>query len=335
MDRGPHRSLIVAVLLATASAVAAQNPPSPEPTPPAIPHETVTRDTLARVLVLDEMFAVGPSALAPRVVLEEGQVYRVEIQPAAALFTVRSARRPSLPPLFLVPLEGGGPVGATQTAAFLMVPRASEEYRFALAAVGTEPVRLRVWTDPREMSRYARMRAATRGIPSAGFSVRAVYVGPFVRPNLSPGSSGARGNASASGVEACFGVVPRGPWSSGALGGCVLAVGRLQRPDSAGALWYIGTEPKIELTERGAAVELSLTLTVGMASSDDIEKGASSTDYVFYALGGQMETRLVGRHWYVEAEADLASARESDGFLSGTGKGRFVPRFGAGMQYRF
>lgn len=69
---------------------------------------------MAREQVLNEIVPVGAS-FAPRATLIKGTVYRVGIQPVSAGVAVRSARRPSLPPLFLIPLEGGGAPGVSQT----------------------------------------------------------------------------------------------------------------------------------------------------------------------------------------------------------------------------
>jgi len=333
MDRGaPLLALIAGILVSTAATAAAQNPPT---TPPARP-DTARRDPLARELVLDEMFAVGPSALAPRIVLQGGVVYRVEVQPAQGEMSVRSVRHPSLPPLFMVPLEGGGPVGGSQIAAFLLVPRSTEEYRIDVVAEGTEPIRVRIWTDPKEMSRYARMREATRGIPTAGVSVRAVYMGAFVRPDLkSPVPGVSRATASAMGTEVCFGVVPRGAWISGRFGGCVLALGGFTRPDSAGGLWFIGTEPRYELTAPGAAIEQSLVLTVGIATTFGTAGSSRRTDYLALALGYHVATRLLGRRLYGEAEADLARMQDLGGGLEPTGTASLVPRLATGLQLRF
>jgi hypothetical protein len=328
MGRRARHALIVLACAVSAQALAAQNPP------PAAPPSQPQHDSMARELLLDEMFPVGTSTITPRVTLSEGVVYRVEIQPASAQVTIRSVRQPSQPPLFMVPLEGGGAPGANQTAAFLVIPRSSEDYRFDVTDFGPEAVRLRVWTDPREMSRYARMRQATKGRPAAGLSLRAVYMGPFVRPRSSFSPPSPRGNAAASGLEACFGVVAHGTWSSGRLGGCVIAVGHLQRPDAAGALWYIGTEPEIELSPSGSVVEQAVTLTIAVASSDDLPVQSLSTDYVVFGVGYRVATRLAGR-LRVEAEAGVASVHESDGFLSGVGKPQVVPRLAAGLQLRF
>jgi len=328
-------ALALVALLLAAGAVA-QNPPAAAANPQAGPTAPpAARDSMRRVRIYDDVFPPGTSAFAPRLTLTEGMVYRVEIQPATANISIRSARRPSLPPLMMVPLEGGGPPGATETYSALIVPRSTEEYRLDVTNYGTEPVTVRVETDPKEMSRYARVRAATQGIPMAGLSIRAVYIGAFIRPNAGYSSTPTpTGNASATGVEACFAMLPHGvtstPW-----GGCVIAVGRFERPDGAGRLWYIGTEPELELSDPRATFHHSLTFTLGMASADMGASGQESTDYVLYALGYRVATQLAGRHVYLDAEADVASMRESDGFLSGTGKARLVPRLALGVLFGF
>jgi hypothetical protein len=119
------------------------------------------------------------------------------------------------------------------------------------------------------------------------------------------------------------------------LGGCVIAVGRLQRPDTAGAIWFIGTEPEIGLSPPDARTETSLVLTVGVASSDDLPADNLRTDYVVFALGLRFVTPLLGRHVYFDGEAGVGSVRESDGLLSGVGAIQVTPRLAAGVQYRF
>ena len=328
MDRGTHRALIAVVFLAAATALAAQNPPPAAPPAPGVP-DTTRRDSLARQLVLDEMFAVGQSAFAPRVVLTEGTVYRLEIQPATASIRVHSARRLSLPPLFLVPLEGGGPVGANQTAAFLLVPRSTEEYRFDVVVDGTEPVRVRVWTDPREMSRYARMREATRNLPMAGLGLRAAYLGSFVR---APAGTAA-GTASATGIEACLAVVPRGEWISGPVGGCVLILGRYWRPGSTAGMWYIGTEPRYELSRPGTSLETSVTATVGIGTSVSSKK----MDVLALGLGLEAATPVPATHrrLWLEADAGLTRMQQLAGGPETIGPAKVVPRLGLGLQLRF
>jgi len=103
--------------------------------------------------------------------------------------------------LLLIPIEGGGTPGASRTAAYLLVPRATERYRIDVAG-GEPPIRVRVETDPREMSRWARMQQETKDLPMAGLSLRGGYLGPFVRPRAA--GVPPTGTASAAGVEACF-----------------------------------------------------------------------------------------------------------------------------------
>jgi hypothetical protein len=317
--------MAVPLLLASfAIGLAAQNPPSTTP-PPSPRH-----DSLARELILDEVVAVGPSAIPLRVTLTEGTVYRLEAQPGSADIVVRSVRQPSLPPLFLMPLVGGGPPGASQASAFLLVPRSTQEYRIDVTVTGTDPVRLRVWTDPREMSRYARMRQATAHLPMAGLSVRAAYYGAFVRPGP------AQATASAFGVETCFGVVPRGAWASGPIGGCVLALGVYSRPDSAGKLLLIATEPRLELGAPGATLEKSLVLTIGLGTAFSVPRH-TKMDYLALGLGLEAATRVVGlgRHWYIEAEAGVARFQQLGAGLEPTGRASLVPHLALGLQLRF
>jgi hypothetical protein len=290
------------------------------------------RDTLVPRLLYDDVFAPG-STIIPRVVLQAQAVYRIETQPGQRV-SVTYSRQPSQPPLFLVPLEGGPPE-ASQTASFLVVPRVTAEYRIDILYTVNEPVRLRIWTDPREMSRWARMRAATAGLPTAGLSLRAVSFGGFVRPRWAGFVSSPRDLASASGVEACLAVLPRGGWFSGPYGGCALAIARLARADSAGGLWLLTTEPRFELTARGATFQQSVVLTLGIGTTVALPANERQTDYVAVGLGYQVATRALGRHLYVEAEAGLARLQELGGDLEPLGKASIVPRLAAGLQLRF
>ena len=323
MDRGAREALTALALAACASGVAAQNPPTVPPAPP--------RDSLAREQIYNDIIPPR-AAFAPRIPLVEGQVYRVEIQPATATVAVRSAGRPTLPPLFMVPLAGGGG-GASETAAFLIVPRATEEYRFDVTVHGTEPVRLRVETDPREMSRYARMREATKDLPAAGVGLRAVYLGAFVRPRLTSGASA--GMASAYGVEGCLAVVPSGAWLSGPIGGCVLAIGRLVRPDSAGGLWVLSLEPRYQFSAKDAPLQQSVVLTLSIATSVGQAAGTLKTDYVAFGLSYHVATRWIGRHVFVEAEAGLARLQVLGDGIEPLGRASIVPHLAAGLQLRY
>jgi hypothetical protein len=87
MGRRAREALIALALAASAQDLAAQNPPSAAPaTPP--------RDSMAREQIYNDIIPPG-AAFAPRVPLVEGTVYRVEIQPATATLSIRSAGRPT------------------------------------------------------------------------------------------------------------------------------------------------------------------------------------------------------------------------------------------------
>ena len=320
-----RRRLIVAALLAVAHGGAAQNPP---PAPP--------RDTTSRQLMFEDVFT-AQSALPGYVDLEEGVVYRVEVQPAQARVAIRVRRHPSLPPLLMVPMSGEG--AASQTRSYLIVPRASDEYRIDVSVLRDEPVRLRIWTDPREMSHYAKMRLQTRGLPMAGFSVQVVSLGAFARPfgpaNTTPSTP--PGNASAAGLEACLALTPRGTWLKGPIGGCVLTLGRYWRPRPAGGMLFIGTEPRLELTRPAARVEGSVAVTLGIGTSVAVPNEMPGMDYLVLGVGLHSATRVpaLGRHLYLEAEAGLARIQELAEDPETKGPTRLVPRGAAGLQLRF
>jgi hypothetical protein len=327
VDRRARFALIAAGLLAVAPTAGAQRPPPAQPAA----RDAAARDTLVPRLVYDDVFPPG-STIIPRLVLQAGVVYRVETQPGQAV-SVSYSRQPSQPPLFLVPLEGGPPE-ASHTASFLVVPRVTTEYRVDIQYTVNEPVRLRIWTDPKEMSRWARMRAATAGLPAAGLSVRAVYFGPFVRPRWAGFLSAPRGLAGATGVAACLAMLPRGGWFSGPFGGCALAITRLVRPDSAGGLWLLTTEPRYELTARGATLQQSVVLILGIGTTVALPANERQTDYVAVGVSYQVATRALGRHLYAEAEAGLARLQELGGGLEPVGTASVVPRLAAGLQLR-
>jgi hypothetical protein len=281
---------------------------------------------MARVQLLNDVYTSG---LSPRIILRKGIVYRVEVLPASAQVGVRSVRQPALPPLFLVPLAGGGP-GDVAGAAFLVVPNSTGEYWIDLSANGNEPVRIRLETDPKEMSRWARIRALSRGQPAAGFSMRAVYLGAFTKPasgfvNQTPGT------ASAVGVEGCLAIVPHGQWIDAAFGGCVLAIARYARPGGAGLMWYIGSEPGWVVTGRNAPVETSIVFTLGIGTAT----GVNPVDYSVVGLGVQLAstTALLGGHLWPEAQAGFSSVHVLT-FNYG-GETHVVPHLAAGFELRF
>jgi hypothetical protein len=214
-------------------------------------------------------------------------------------------------------------------------PRSTEEYRIDIQYTTDQPVRLRIWTDPEEMSRWARMRERTANLPAAGFGVRAVYLGPFVRASTAVGvyPPPPQGTASATGIEGCLAVVPRGEWLSGPEGGCVLAVGRFTRSAGAGGMWLISTEPDYQVSAPGAALEQSVVLSAGIGTT--VGPGAGSTDYLALGLGYNVATRALGRHVYVEAQVGITRMQELGAGLEPMGKASLVPDLGAGLQLRF
>ena len=279
------------------------------------------------------MLAPG-SAIGPRIVLQKDMVYRIETQPAQQV-SVRYSRMPSQPPLFMLPLGGGGPE-ASGSASILVVPRSTEEYRIDVTYTTDQPVRLEVWTDPEEMSRWARMREQTRNLPTAGLGLRFVYLGPFVRPKpLNPGyPPPPRGTESASGVEGCLAVAPRGAWVSGRVGGCVLAISRFTRPDGSG-LWFLTTEPRYELSGPGAAIEQSVVVTAGIGTTVSTPGSETVTDYVELGLGYLAATPLLGRHVWAEAQAGASRMQELGGGFEPLGPASIVPDLALGVQFRF
>ncbi len=326
MDRRTLVALTAAITLARPAAAAAQ-------APKAAARDTIASDTLAPQLLDEEMLAPN-SAIVPRIVLHKGTVYRIETQPAQQV-AVRYSRLPSQPPLFMLPLGGGGP-NPSGSGSVLVVPRSTEEYRIDVSYTTDQPVRLEVWTDPEEMSRWARMREKTRGLPAAGLDLRAVYLGPFIGPQVSPYSTTtSRGMASAAGVEACLAVAPRGAWVSGRVGGCVLAVSRLSRPGSAGGLWFLTTQPRYELSSPGAAIEQSVVLTAGIGTTVSLPIGSGSTDYVELGLGYLAATPLLGRHLWAEAQAGVSRMQELGGGFDPMGRASLVPDLALGVQFRF
>jgi hypothetical protein len=318
-----HRALIPLALAASAHSLAAQNPPAaPSPPPP--------RDSLAREQVFDDVFPVGTSALAPRVTLNERTVYRVEIQPATATVRIRAARRPSLPPLFMVPLEGGGPPGAGQTAAFLVVPRSTEEYRIDVANYGTEPVRLRVETDPREGSRWARIHTEGFRLPVLAAAVRAMYLTRFRDVNSTPLDSlygYTTTPRSAVGLKTCLAVVPNGRILPDRVGGCALAL-TFWRRGSGRNFFTLGIEPEVVVSRAaGAEVALSPQLAFGNTTG-----GAPRASYVFLGLGVRYARELTRKPALgFQAEANLLDIRSLPASLNPARASAVAVSLGAGL----
>lgn len=315
-----HRALIAAAVLAAHAAVAQNPPPAP------------ARDTLTPELIFNDVFTTN-AAIPGSVVLSEGVVYRVEIQPNAASVSFRVRRHPTLPPLLMVALSGEA--AESQTAYYLIVPRASDEYRIDVTAQGDEPVRVRIWSDPREMSRYARMRAATGGLPTAGLGLRFAYLGPFQTPPRYVGAP-APENTSALGAELCLGVVPRGAWSYGSIGGCVLQIGYYSRPPHGNMLFF-SVAPHVEVTAPRAPTQISATAQVGLGTTLSVSQSSGgSVTYLILGLGLDAATPVpeTSRHLWLDAELSLVRIQQVKGYTP-AGGANIVPRLATGVQFRF
>lgn len=281
----------------------------------AIGSPAEAQDSTAARPIFNDVF-LGQPAPAAFVVLAEGTVYRIEVEPASASISVRVARRPGAPPLFLVPLsESGTPSGA---ASFLLVPRESEEYRLDVATEGDEPVRVRIWTDPQENARWARVREASRGQRPAGVSTRLVYLGPFARQRAHWGDTQSL-LADGTGLEVCFAVLPRGSWISGPFGGCAVSVTFVRRRE--GNAVFLTTNPAIELTAAGRPMRLAATLHWGLGTTVQTDFSEGQIDYS--VLGGSLDgtLRVPGTRGRLDVEAALgglriATADHDSGFLA-------------------
>jgi hypothetical protein len=261
------------------------------------------------------------------VTLTEGLSYRVEIEPDQAAVSLRVRRQPRTPPLFMTPLAGATSVSGAR--AFLVVPRASEEYRVDVVTYGDAPVRVRIIYDPQESARWLRVAESSRGRPPAGLALRAAYLGTFPAPP--PAGSDSFPDASAYGVEACLGVLPRGSWFSGPVGGCALLIGRYWRGERGG-VFFVGVAPRVLLTRADAPVETSLAAQFAIGTS---VLGQSDLEYR-RAGAGLHSAILIGSALAVEAEAGLSIVLASGarGFVSREDQA-IIPHFALGLQYRF
>jgi hypothetical protein len=263
---------------------------------------------MAREQVLNEIIPER-ATFAPRATLIKGTVYRVEIQPGSAGVAVRSARRPSLPPLFMIPLEGGGATeGASQTAAFLMVPNSTEEYRFDVIVYGGESVRIRVETDPREMARWTRIHNEGFRLPVLAVAARAMYLTPFRDAHSSPLESlygYATTPLSAIGLKTCLAVVPNGQVFPDRLGGCALALTFWHRA-SGRDFYTFGIEPEV-VVRRTPVSEISVSPQVAFGNTTG---GAPRASYVFLGLGARYARNLMRKPTLgFQAEATVLDVR--------------------------
>ena len=290
MGRRARYALIVMVAAALARGLAAQNPTLPSPQPGA--RDTTARDTTARDtsgvarLIFNDVFATG-TALAPRVVLTEGVVYRFEVDPGDATVSIRSARRPSQPPLLMVPLSREAL--SSTASAFLVVPRSTEEYRIDIAGTG-DMVRLRIWIDPKESARFTRIRTEGFKLPILAISLSATVLAPFRDAHPSPQDTLYGYNTSAQpayGAKVCLDVLPNGRVLPERTGGCAIAF-TLWRRAGGRNFFTVGIEPELVIVRR-AWQDLSLTPQLAFGNTTG---GVPHADYVFYGLGARYTAEL-------------------------------------------
>ena len=310
-----QRLLVVCAALITLahSAAAQQRPPA---------------DTTGPRILFNEVFPVN-SVMPGYVVLSEGVVYRIELEPGSATLSIRAARRPTLPPMFLVPISNEAlPQGSS---AYLMVPRSSEEYRLDVTALGDEPVRVRIWSDPRESARWARIRAEGFRAPALGAALHAVYMAAFRDAYASPYDWMAGYHISpqaAHGLEGCLRVVPNGRVLPARVGGCALTLGLWFR-DAGRDFYTVGIAPEIVVARAGMR---TLALSPQMSFGHSIG-GKPTADYVFLALGVRYSFPLVRRPvlgW--EIEAAVVNARSLPGAWDPRRVSTVTLRLGAGLK---
>jgi hypothetical protein len=311
--RGPL--LAVAALVALASATLAQTDPLPA-------------DSARQIF--NDVF-IGQPAPPAYVILSEGTVYRLEMEPATAQVAVRVARHPSLPPLFLIPLSDAS--GSAGGIAYLLVPRTSGEYRLDVTTAGDEPVRVRIMLDPKENARWARMRDASRGQRPAGLAVQAVVLGPFADYRRNPAGPTAAVRTPGVGLEVCLAVQPYGTWFRGPVGGCALSLTHVWREGRANAL-FLGTNPSVQLSAAGAPIEVALGVSAALGASTTGNTAHGTLTFYQVGLEVELATRLgsgasrtslaltggVARIWLSTRDASQALAA-------------IVPRVAAGIRY--
>lgn len=304
------------MLLAIASPAAAQNPP---PAP--------ARDTVTPQLLFNDVFT--PGALLPGyVVLRERVVYRVEVQPAQVVVNIRVRRHPTLPPLLMVPLSGEA--AEAQTASYLIVPRASDEYRIVVTALGDEPVRLRIWTDPKEGSRWTRIHSEGFRLPTLALQARALYLATF-RDAYSAPQDQVLGYTttpqSAYGFEGCLDVLPNGRILPDRVGGCAITFALWFR--GAGRNFYsLGIAPEY-VVQRTATSAISVSAQLAFGSTNG---GRPTAQYTFIGLGARYRAPFPGTSsvGYV-LDATIVNVRSLPAAVDTRRVSSFTLRLGAGL----
>jgi hypothetical protein len=192
--------------------------------------------------------------------------------------------------MFLIPLEGVGG-DASRTAAYLMVPPSTAEYRFDVTAYAAL-VTLRVWTDPRESARYTRMHAEGFKLPILALGLSATYLAPF-RDARSTAQDAILGYTTtpqaAYGAKLCLDVLPNGRILPDRAGGCALAL-TLWRRGAGRNFFTLGIEPELVVV-RGSLYEIAVSPQLALGNTTG---GRPYANYVFYGLGASYTATLAG-----------------------------------------
>lgn len=274
--------------------------------------------SLPEMTVYDETFP-GPYGI---VLLQEQTAYRVEITGDPGAVTIRHGSRAGAPPMVLQPLSD--PTASQGGTALLLIPTSSDEYR--IEANGGGLSRVRIIRDPKETAYWFRVGLATRNQPKAGITVRGAFIGPF--PDY-VSYSGTPTSSMAAGFDLCFGLVSRGGWINGSVGGCALQLGMYHR--AAGSIFTIGVAPRLALSPATSPTQLSLGASAGIAtSSGGVGQGEES--YWMFGLSMVVERKVIDHLWF-EGEAG-PSMLMLMGESSGDEKAMPI-RASLGLQYRF
>ena len=285
-------------------------------------------DSVGPRLLFSEVFSAN-SAIPGYVVLSEGVVYRIELEPGAATLSIRVARRPALPPALLIPISNEAlPQGSS---AYLMVPRSSAEYRLDVTALDNEPVRVRIWSDPRESARWSRIRAEGFRAPMLGAALHAVYLAVFRDAYGSPNdllNGYHTAPRAAYGLEGCLRVVPNGRVLPARVGGCAVTLGFWFR-DAGRDFYTIGIAPEIVVVRAGPrTLALSPQMAFGRSTG-----GKPTADYVFLALGVRYTLPISRRPmlgW--EIEGAVVNVRSLPATLVHRRVSTLTLRLGAGLK---
>lgn len=285
---------------------------------------TQVSEAASRAMFEPELRIFDQDFPGPRraVALGADVVYRVEIRSngpvsggIVSLHSVSNLGQPRIQAPLSDPLEGQG-------VSVLVIPTVSDEYWVDVS--GSAQVRIAIIRDPKETARWARMSDQTRNLPRAGISVRAVHIGAFPRP-------GARTDyASGSGMDICLGLVARGAWVGGDVGGCALSVSFYRRSHEA-TVAAIGIAPRVLLSPATARWQFALGASFALAATTE-----SPAEQSYWMFGvAVIAERMLLRRLLVEAEIGVMHAQ-----TTANRDARVLPRSSAphrlalGLQYR-